>query len=106
MDNERGPSWNDCAAVIQVIIGQRIRTCQVGVAVALPRVYGKGYSAWTFTVRSEPLQGRVGPTVVTRASWGSGGAWKSAPAALHRALSEAVERLEEYEAQAMTQQRF
>lgn len=104
--SDLGPSWNDCAALVGVITADRLRSCEVRIAVALPRVYGKGYSAWTFLVRSEPLQGRSGAVHTARSSWGSGGAWKTAPAALHRALSEVVARLEADEQASVAQARF
>lgn len=93
-----GPLWYDCAELVQLIIKDRTRSCTVQLVVALPKVYGKGYSAWSFVVRSEPLQGREGRTVVARASWGNGGTAKTAPAALHRALSYIIRDLEEPEA--------
>lgn len=97
-----GPLWYDCAELVQVIIKDRLRSCTVQLVVALPKVYGKGYSSWAFVVRSEPLQGRKGRTVVARASWGNGGTFKTAPAALHRALSSVIHDLEE--AQAVAEQ--
>ena len=103
---ELGPSWRDCADMVQHIVEKRIRSCEVRVAVALPKVYGKGYSSWTFLVRSEPLQGRQGAVHTARASWGNGGSFKTAPAALYWALTQVVNAALDLEGAVAEQQRF
>lgn len=101
-----GPSWTDCAELVEHITDKRLRSCEVRVAVALRKAFGKGYSSWSFLVRSEPLQGRQGAVHTARASWGNGGSFKTAPAALYWACTQVLNAAREEEERALAQQRF
>lgn len=101
-----GPTWRDCGDAAEHI--WRVYGYRVDIRLIQPvrRLDGKGNSGWAVVVRAEPREGRHGTAITTTHRFGQGGAWKTAPAALHAALRDAEERLREREQAAAQQAAF
>lgn len=104
--SEYGPSWQDCATAASYLwdrYGVRVdlRLCQ-----SVRRMDGKGNSAWVVVASAQPREGRPGPAQNVQETWGQGGASKTAPQAIHRALLQLTERYDKWEKTAAKQAAF
>lgn len=104
--SEYGPSWRDCAEAAQYIWDRYNHRVELTFCQPVRRLDGKGDSGWAVVARVSPREGRQGATLHRTARFGQGGAWKTAPAALHAALREAQDALREAEVTAAQQAAF
>ena len=88
-DKLEGPTWHDCAELIEGIRDRWAAQVEVNLVQQGRRFDGRGLAGWVaqVVVRSRSLEGH--PPVYAQASFGAGGGWKTAPAAIHWALQRA-----------------
>lgn len=103
---ERGPTWWDCGQRIAELREAGCHGVEVVLVAPAPRVSGAGWTAWGVLVRYPKHAAAPGAYHWHREYFGKGGAWKTAPAAVHACCVALALAREEREAEALQQSRF
>lgn len=106
MSEERGPSWYDVSIYAEHIRDTYGRLVYFKLAPPVRRLDGRGYTSWCGLVELYGRDAGSGVERVFQASWGSGGAARTAPGALYAALTLCEGYLEEKKATAERQAAF
>lgn len=106
MSEERGPTWYDVSIYAEHIRDVYGRLVYFKLAPPVRRLDGRGYTSWCGLVELHGSVSGSGVERVFQASWGSGGAARTAPAALYAALTLCEGYLEEKARKALAQATF
>lgn len=90
-----GPSWADCEELLVNAQARFKRPCQISVGWPVRPLKGFGKGAWCYAVGFyQPGDGALRRLGGSR-TFGYGGEFKTAPAALYNAVLDAIRRMEE-----------
>lgn len=101
-----GPSWWDVAQSCEHLASEWHVSIELKLGWPVRRLDGKGYSGWLACVTATSRLQVQGTVTSTKAAFGQGGAFKTAPAAFLHALQLLDGVLEEQKSRAEGQARF
>lgn len=106
MDSERGPGWYDVSIYAEHLRDVYGRLVYFKLAPPVRRIDGRGYTSWCGLVELHGSDAGSGVERVFQASWGQGGAARTAPGALYAALTLCEGYLVERTREALAQAAF
>lgn len=95
--SDYGPGWADCGEACRYVMEHHGRYLEVGLVPPIRRFDGRGFSAWVVRVVARSRREGQGKDRAAQASFGPGGTYKTATAALHHATTEVLAFLKQKE---------
>lgn len=103
---ERGPTWWDCAELCREFVRRGYQRPVITLGANWRLDGTRGNLSWVAGVTVPRRSEKQARPFGANESFGQGGAWKTAPAAIHRALQRTLEQAAEVERAAASQAAF